>query len=38
MIKFDDYKKCLLNGEMILKSEQRFISKKMMYIQKTLTK
>ena len=28
MIKFDDYKKCLLNGEMVLKSQQRFISKK----------
>ena len=24
----DDYKKCLLNGEIILKSQQRFISKK----------
>ena len=28
MIKFDDYKKCLLNGEVILKSQRRFISKK----------
>ena len=28
MIKFDDYKKCLLNDKMILKSQQRFISKK----------
>ena len=27
MIKFNDYKKCLLNDEVILKS-QRFISKK----------
>ena len=27
MIKFDDYKSCLLNGEVILKSQQRFISK-----------
>ena len=27
MIKFDDYKKCLLNGEVILKSQQRFKSK-----------
>ena len=27
-IKFNDYKKCLLNDEMILKSQQRFISKK----------
>ena len=28
MIKFNDYSKCLLNDEMILKSQQRFISKK----------
>ena len=28
MIKFDDYKKCLLNNEVILKSQQRFISKR----------
>ena len=28
IIKFDDYKKCLLNDEVILKSQQRFISKK----------
>ena len=28
MIKFNDYKKCLLNDEMVLKSQQRFISKK----------
>ena len=27
-IKFNDYKKCLLNGEIILKSQQRFISNK----------
>ena len=27
MSKFDDYKKCLLNGEVILKSQQRFRSK-----------
>ena len=26
MIKFDDYKRCLLNGEVILKSQQRFRS------------
>ena len=26
MIKFNDYKKCLLNDEVILKSQQRFIS------------
>ena len=28
MIKFNDNKKCLLNGEVIFKSQQRFISKK----------
>ena len=28
MIKFNDYKKCLLNNEVILKSQQGFISKK----------
>ena len=28
IIKFDDYTKCLLNGEVILKSQQRFINKK----------
>ena len=28
MIKFDDYKKCLLKDKMILKSRQRFISNK----------
>ena len=28
MIKFIDYKKCLLNDEVIFKSQQRFISKK----------
>ena len=38
MIKFDDYKKCLLNDKVILKSQQRFISKNMMYIQKMLIK
>ena len=27
MIKFDEYKKCLLNGEVILKSQQRFKNK-----------
>ena len=36
MIKFDDYKKCLLNGEVILKSQQRV--KGMMHIQKILIK
>ena len=28
MIKFNDYKKCLLNDKVILRSQQRFISKK----------
>ena len=28
MIKFNDCKNCLLNGEVILKSQQRFISKR----------
>ena len=28
MIKFNNYKKCLLNYEVILRSQQRFISKK----------
>ena len=28
MIKFDDYKKCLLNDKVILKSQQGFISTK----------
>ena len=28
MIKFNDYKKCLLNDEVTLKSQQRFISTK----------
>ena len=28
MIKFNDYKKCLLNDEVIFKSQQRFVSKK----------
>ena len=28
MIKFNDYKKCLLNGEIILKPQQRFIGNK----------
>ena len=27
MIKFNDYKKCLLNDEVILKSQRKFISK-----------
>ena len=28
MIRFDDYKKCLLNDKIILKSQQRYISNK----------
>ena len=28
MIKFDDYKNCLLKDEIFMKSQQRFISKK----------
>ena len=28
MIKFDDYKNCLLNDKILLKSQQRFVSKK----------
>ena len=31
MIKFDDFKNYLLNGEVILKSQQRFISKGIKY-------
>ena len=31
MIKFNDYKKCLLNDEVLLKSQQRFISKNTMF-------
>ena len=27
MIKFNDYKNCLLDGEVILKSQRRFVSK-----------
>ena len=33
-IKFSDYKKCLFNDELILKSQQRFISKKHDFILK----
>ena len=38
MIKFNDYKKCLLNDEVIFKSQQRFISKNTMFILKISTK
>ena len=34
MIKFNDYKKCLLNDKVIFKSQQRFISKNTMFILK----
>ena len=34
MIKFNDYEKCMLNDEVILKSQQRFISKNTMFILK----
>ena len=37
MIKFNDYKNCLLKDEVILKSQQRLV-KNTMYIQKTLIK
>ena len=33
MIKLNDYKKCLLDDEVILKSQQRFISKKHVYTE-----
>ena len=38
MIKFNDYKKCLLNDEVILKSQQRFISKKHDVYTENITK
>ena len=38
MIKFDDYKNCLLKDKVLLKSQQRFISKNTMYILKILIK
>ena len=34
MIKFDDYKKCLLNDKVLLRSQQTFISNKQdVYIE-----
>ena len=33
MIKFNDYKNCLLKDEVLLKSQQRFISKKHVYTE-----
>ena len=38
MSKFNDYKKCLLNGEIILKSQQRFISNKHDVYNENITK
>ena len=38
MIKFNDYKKCLLTDEVILKSQQRFISKKHDVYTKNISK
>ena len=38
MIKFDDYKNCLLKDKVLLKLQQRFISKNTMYILKILIK
>ena len=38
MIKFNDYKKCLLNDEVILKSQQRFISKKHDFYTENINK
>ena len=38
MIKFNDYKKCLLNDEVMLKPQQRFISKKHDIYTKILIK
>ena len=32
VLKFNDYKDCLLNNEIILKSQQRFKVKDIMYI------
>ena len=38
MIKFNDYKKCLLNDEVIFKSQQRFISKKHDFYTENINK
>ena len=38
MIKFTDYKKCLLNGEIILRSQQSLSAINTMYIRKMLIK
>ena len=37
-IKFNDYKKCLFNNELILKSQQRFISKKHVVYTENINK
>ena len=38
VLKFNDYKDCLLNNKTILKPQQRFKSKNVMYILKISTK
>ena len=38
MIKFNDYKKCLLNDEVTFKSQQRFNSKKHNVYTKNINK
>ena len=38
MIKFDDYKNCLLKDEVILKSQQRFISEKHVVYTENINK
>ena len=38
MIKFNDYKNCLLKDKVLLKSQKRFISKNTMYTRKLLIK
>ena len=38
MIKLDDYKNCLLNDEIVLKSQQDLKAKDTMYTQKILIK
>ena len=38
MIKFTDYKKCLLNDEVVFKSQQRFISKKHDFYTENINK
>ena len=38
MIKFNDYKKCLLNDEVMLKQQQRFISNKHDFYTENINK